>query len=110
MALQKSLTLENGVILNEAYIKISTFLFYNKTNESSYVEVRANVFKDQQARIDGKPEVISFVHKCTNPNFNEYFSLTVLNDENKNMISQAYAWMKTMTAYSGSIDMIDSKE
>jgi len=110
MGLQKQIELENGVILSAAYIKVSTFYFYNKSGDSSYVTLEVNIFKDQQARIDGKPEVAKFIHKCSDPKFTEYFSLSVLNDENKNMISQAYEWMKTMSIYSGATNILDSKE
>ena len=110
MGLQKQIELESGVILPSAYIKISTFYFYNKSGDSSYVNIEVNIFKDQQARLDGKPEVAKFIHKCSEPKFNEYFSLVVLNGENINMISQSYEWMKTMNIYSGSSDIQDSKE
>ncbi len=110
MALQKQIELDNGVILENAYIKIATFYFYNPSTDNSYVDLEVNIFKDQQARQDGKPEVSKFTHKCTDPNFTNYFSLPVLNGENKNMISQAYEWMKSMTLYSGAIDIQDGKE
>ncbi len=110
MALQKQITLDNGIILTNAYIKISSFYFFNKVGDNSYVNIEISIFKDQQARIDGKPEVIRFNHKCADPKFTEYFSLAVLNDQDKNMISQAYEYMKTMSIYSGASSIQDSKE
>jgi len=110
MGLQKRIELDNGVILENAYIKIANIALSNKSGEESYVLVDINIFKDLQARIDGKPEVTKFVHKCTNSNFITYFSIPVLNAANKNIISQSYEWLKTMSLYSGSIDIQDSKE
>lgn len=110
MGLQKRIELDNGIVLENAYAKIATLYLYNKSGEESYVTVEVNIFKDVQSRIDGKPEVTKFVHKCSNSNFITYFSIPVLNAANKNIISQAYEWMKTMSLYSGSIDIQDSKE
>jgi hypothetical protein len=110
MAFQKRIELDNGIVLENAYIKISSLCFYNKVNDDSYVTVDVNIFKDQQARLDGKPEVTKYTYKCSGTYFTQYFSLSVLNAENVNMISQAYAWMKTMTLYSGATDIQDGKE
>lgn len=110
MALQKQITLNNGVTLTEAYIKISLFEFSNKANDVSCVRLEVNVFKDKSARDEGRPEVTKFVHKISNPTFTEYFSLSVLNQENVNMISQAYNYLKTIAVYSGALDIQDNKE
>lgn len=110
MALQKLIELDNGIILSAAYIKISTFYFFNKANDNSYVTLEVNIFKNQQARSEGKPEVAKFTHRCNDPKFTEYFSLSVLNATDTNMISQGYEWMKSMSTYSGAIDIEDSKE
>jgi hypothetical protein len=110
MGLQKQIELESGVVLPEAYAKVATFYFYNTAGDNSYVNIEVNIFKDKEARDAGKPEVAKFVHKCSNPKFTEYFSLSVLNDVDKNMISQSYEWLKTMSIYSGATDIEDSKE
>jgi len=110
MALIKQIELDNGIILTDAYIKIETFSFYNKSGDNSYALIEVNIFKDQQARLDGKPEVSKFIYKCTDPNFSLYFSLSALNNVDVNMISQSYEWLKTMNTYSGATDAHDSKE
>lgn len=110
MALQKQINLNSGVSLTDAYIKISSFEFSNKANDVSYVRLEVNIFKDKSARDDGRPEVTKFVHKIDNPAFTEYFSLSILNQENVNMISQAYNYLKTMAVYSGALDIQDDKE
>jgi hypothetical protein len=110
MALQKQITLDNGVTLTEAYIKIASFEFSNKASDVSYVRLEVNVFKDKTARDSGRPEVTKFVHKIGDPLFTEYFSLSILNQVDKNMISQAYSYLKTMSVYSGAMDIQDDKE
>jgi len=110
MALQKQISLDNGVVLSEAYIKISSFTFSNKSNDVSFARIEVSVFNNKNARDGGRPEVTKFVHKCGDPQFTEYFSLSILNGENINMISKAYNWLKTMGIYSGATDITDSKE
>ena len=110
MALIKQIELDNGIILTEAYIKVSSVIFYNKANDNSYVKIDVNIFKDQQARIDAKPEVTKFIYKISDPKFTEYFSISVLNVINKNIISQAYIYLKTLNTFSGATDVSDSKE
>lgn len=110
MALIKQIELDNGIILEEAYIKVSTIKYYNKANDNSYVKLDVNIFKNQQARIDGKPEVTKFIYKISDPKFTEYFSISILNALNKNIMSQAYIYLKTLNTFSGSTDVSDSKE
>ena len=110
MALQKYIELDSGVILENAYIRISTIYFYNRIGDNSYVQIDVTVHKDLQARLDEKPEVTKFTYKCAEPAFTNYFSLTALNVANVNLISQAYNWLKTMSLYSVAVDIHDSKE
>ena len=110
MALIKEIGLANGIILSDAYIKISNVEYYNKVNDSSHVKIYVNIFYNQQAREDGKPEVTKFTYKVENPKFIEYFSLSVLNEEDNNIVSQSYKYLKTLNTFSGSTDIVDSKE
>lgn len=110
MALQKQIKLINGVELPNAYLKISEFVFYNQANNPSFVKIEISVFKDQESRQSGLPEVTKFTHKFGEPKFSQWFSLSVLNIEGKNMISQAYELLKTLTTYSGATNVQDDKE
>lgn len=110
MALIKNITLENGISLSTAYIKIAEVLYFNHAHEVSFAEVVVNIYKDQQAREDGRPEVIQFKHRCSNSEFNTYFQLSVLSEVGKNVINQGYTWLKTKTMYSGATDSLDDKE
>ena len=110
MALIKQIELDNGIVLSDAYIKISNIEYNNKVNDSSYVKIYVNIFKDQQARLDGKPEVIKFIYNVGNPKFTNYFSLGILNEINKNIISQGYVYLTSLNTFSGATDIEDSKE
>jgi len=110
MALQKQIKLMNGIELPNAYIKISTFDFYNKVNDSNYVKIEVSIFKDKDARNNGRPEVIKFIHKFSEPKFSEYFNINTLNQADTNFLKQSYSLLKTMDVYSGAIDIQDDKE
>jgi len=110
MALIKQIELDNGIILSDAYIKISNIEYNNKANDNNNVKIYVNIFKNQQARIDMKPEVTKFIYNVNDPKFTTYFSLSVLNEINKNIVSQSYNYLKTLTTFSGATDIIDSKE
>ncbi len=107
MGLQKNITLDNGINLPNAYMKISSCNYIN----GYHCVVSVNIYKDKTARVDNKSEVIKFKHSCSKiEEFEEYFSYTVLNQESINIISQSYLWLKTLSFYSDSIDVTDLKE
>ena len=109
MALTKSVTLNTGVELTNAYMKVSEVHLYNHASDSSYVIINVNIFKDQTARESGKPEVLKAQYKVY-AEFQVYFGLNVLSQEGKNSISQGYEYLKTLAFYSDATDVIDSKE
>lgn len=110
MALIKNITLESGINLPTAYIKISEVNYQNYAYQASYVELVISVFKDQAARSAGKVEVVKFVHRCTGTPFETYFQLSVLSEEGKNVINQGYNWLLTLNTYSGATSVLDDKE
>lgn len=110
MAIQKSLELESGIILPEAYIRIDTFNYISRVNENSRVELSILVYKDLLSRQMNKPEVITLTQVCTGDDFNTYFDLTVLEQPGVNILSQAYNWLKTLDFFKDAIDVIGNKE
>jgi hypothetical protein len=105
MGLQKELTLDNGIYLPEAYIKIISCNYICDYHTS----VKVNIYKDFNAYSDDKTSVTTLTHICTD-DFNTYFDLTVLNQENVNIISQSYEWLKTLEFYKDAIDVPEQKE
>jgi len=97
MALQMSLTLENGVVLENAYLRICQMNFEYK--DVSVVDVVLNVYKDQTSYNNGKPEITQLKHRCSGGNFLTYFSQAYLNNLNKNHISSAYEWLLSLEPY-----------
>ena len=105
MALQKNITLDNGINLPKAYIRIISINFIT----NAHIVINVGVYKNKTSRNDKKPEVIKFKHICTNE-YNNYFDLNILNQENVNIVSQSYLWLKTLPFYSDTIDDMDLKE
>ncbi len=105
MALQKNITLDNGINLPESYIMISSVNYINGYHST----VKVNIYKDRSARLSGKSEVVKFQHLCVD-DFPVYFSYSVLDQEGVNIISKGYEYLKTLPFYSDTIDVIDPKE
>ncbi len=101
MALQATITFENGITLQEAYIVIKDIvMIYSQPNIAT---ITVLIYKDQTAFNDEKSEVISLVHKSTNVSFNTYFSEDVLNEAFKNPLSQGYLFLQSLDFYGGAI-------
>lgn len=110
MALTKSVTLNNGVELPNAYIKIFRMEYNNHATTPSCTIIYVNIYKDKDARDQFKPEVISYQYCVRNELFEQYFDLNVLSQDGKNMISQAYEYLKTMDFYLDASNVVDTKE
>jgi hypothetical protein len=101
MGMQKNITLDNTINMPEAYIKIGSFLMV----PNSHIVINVNIYKDFAARQANKPTVVDFSHTCNGAQYFEYFSPSVMLQEGKCMLSQAYLWLKTLPFYSTAIDI-----
>lgn len=110
MALIKYILLDSGITLPEAYVKIVNVEYSNKVGEPPFAQIKLNIYKDQQARVDERPEVITMEFRCSGNDFDNYLSLSVLDEVDKNLISQCYSWLKTTKLFSGSTDVVDVEE
>ena len=99
MALQGSMTFDNGITLSSAYLKvIEVCLKYGVNDNSAGIGVL--IYKDKAAHDDGLPEVIEINHVVDDGNFKTYFSEAVLGEVGKTSLSQAYVYLKTLPQYS----------
>ena len=110
MALKKQVTLDSGVTLEEAYIKIRSLECFNHSNYDSYVIINVAIFFNQEARNSHKPEVITFSYKVTGDAFTQYFAFNVIKQEGVHPVSQAYLYLKTLSFYADAEDVLDIKE
>ena len=99
MALRGSITLGNGVTLPSAYLIVNQVMVSYKINDK-YVNVEVLIYTNSTAFNNGNPEVLSLAHKCSDGDFTTYFDETVLDDSGKTPLTQAYAWLKTLSQYS----------
>lgn len=102
MGLQQSLTLNNGIILEFSYIRIYN-IELNISNVKT-VKISVTVHKDKPAFDDYKPEVLTLSHACSSSEYEEYFSEIILNQLDKNIISQSYQYLKDII-YTTAIDV-----
>ncbi len=110
MALQKNITLDNGVVIENAYIKLCEVNYHNKVGEPNSACLCVTIFKDKTYRDANKPEVAKMRYIVSGDNFNLFFSLPVLSQAEKNIVIQGYEFMKTLPFYADAIDVEDSKE
>jgi hypothetical protein len=104
MALQQNVDLPSDINLATAYLKIRCVrLVY--VDAVTTVEVIIDVYKDLAARTAGKEPVTTFLHKCIAPDVVTYFGDSMLNAIDKNPRSVGYAWLKSLTDYSGASDV-----
>ena len=110
MALRKNIKLDNGIEIENAYLKICDVLYYNKVGETSYVSMTVSVHKDEESRLNRLPEVTQLKYKITDTSFNTFFSLSALSIHGNNIINQGYKYLKTLSMYNNAIDVVDEKE
>jgi hypothetical protein len=92
MALQQSLTLNNGIVLDSAYIRI--FNIELNTTIVKSIKISIAIYKDKSSFDEYKPEVLTLYHSCSSSDYETYFSESILNQLNKNIISQSYQYLK----------------
>jgi hypothetical protein len=97
MGLQLSMSFENGIYLETAYLVISNIqLLYKDVSEAV---ITLSVYKDKSSYDAGKPEIINIKHVCSGSQFESYFSIPSLSLEGKNPIDNAYEWLLLQEAY-----------
>jgi len=102
MALQQSLNLSNGISLESAYIRIYNIeLLLNDVNT---IKISVTIHKDKSSYDAQKPEVLILSHTCSSSDYNTYFLESILNELNKNIISQSYEYLKDII-YTTAIDV-----
>ncbi len=104
MALQKTLIFDTEVELTAAYIIVTNInISYFSTDPYAIVDVA--IYKDATAYSNEAPEHITFTHKCIGAEFTAYFNEPILNDLDSTPLIQAYAWLLTLSLYSGATEV-----
>lgn len=106
MALVKNVTLNSGINLPNAYIRVKRVDLYN----GRQVEITVEIYKDKVARNGNKSAVAEFTHKCTDQYY-DYFSCDILRVEGISVLMKSYDFIKENVAfYADAIDDYDLKE
>jgi len=98
MALQTSYADVFGTTHGSAYLKVDSVTVYDDSASISF-----SVYKDASARSKGdassqKRAVYSSIVNVTDSAFNTYFADSVLDDNTKSPVGQAYIYLKTLSS------------
>lgn len=93
MALQKTKQLQNGIIVNDAYIRIDTISGYK-----GGIAISVNSYISRQAFLDGAPYLEQKFYTFV-PNTN-----TKANE----MWTQGYSHLKSLDEYSDALDLFEN--
>lgn len=84
MALQKTIVLENGLSINDAYIRIDAISGYKKE-----IQISVNSYISQQDFINNKPYLEQ----------NFYNFIPNIDESSLNFIKQGYVYLKSLDKY-----------
>lgn len=101
MALQKDIEFDNGIILDDAYIKITSILI--EYTAPPILTIKVSIYKNVASYAGGKPAIERLEYKCTDPEYTTYFANEKF--ENFNPQALAYEYLKTLPFYSGAISL-----
>lgn len=124
MALKKAFEMGGGVILSNAYHRISNAGLQRPVpvDGTCYdlVAMKVDIYRDVEARNQGLSPVRSYHHSAycnkdssSNPEFCQFFDYSALDGTNVNLIGQSYGYLKTQSDVNGmdvNIDYTDSTD
>jgi hypothetical protein len=101
MALQISTRLENGITLNEAYVKVTEVsIRISGAVDDKCVHITVGIYADALSREEGYNSVMYKTYSTTNQaEYTNYFGNEVLNQLEVNPTSQAYEFLKTLPGF-----------
>ena len=108
MGFKTGITTADGTEYTDAYFKIQNVSCYDLANRRC--EFKLSVYKDKTARDAGKsklkggmPTITRYV--VTGDDFDAYFADSILDDADKNITKQCYAYAKAQDDYSSVTDI-----
>ena len=99
MAIQKSITDDRGVLHAEAYAKITTLVM---EHNGVFIKIAVYHNADTRSKSDKTNMKMPILESSTvikGSAYTTYFNESVLKEENKSPLTQAYAWLKTVEEF-----------
>jgi hypothetical protein len=91
MAIQKAISLPNGIELSNAYHKVTMLIFWLREKRAVF---ELSIYKDADARKENKKSVMSFQCDIKGDDFDKFLSTMTLDNANTNPIKQVYTYIK----------------
>lgn len=101
MALVMAVSFPTGIELPSVYHRV-TRADLDYEYKMAYMTIK--LFKDEQARNDGKYNISESVHAIYSDQFDVYFDSELLSGEGKTVIGSCYEYLKTLPEFAGAID------
>lgn len=105
MALEIATTTESGLELDSAYVKITTALIFNGETEPSTIVLTVCTFANQDARLQGFKPLLIETYPVDDEDYETYFGISVLDQQDVNPIKQAYEYLKTFPQFENGKDV-----
>ena len=102
MSIQQNVTLDNGIIIPEAYIIIGNI---NINYIEQTVSITAVYYYNVSIYQSGFPEVITINYKCNSDEYGTYFSELILKQLNKSLLSQAESFLLNLPSFNGAVQI-----
>lgn len=105
MALQGLVSLNSGIDMTSAYLMVTHVDMNIVPGDVPTTVITVLVYKDKESKDSGKVEVTQYTKICTGSDCETYFGDTVFESGGTNPRKQAYTFLKTLSAYSGFIEV-----
>lgn len=93
---------KTGISVDDAYLRIRSVSVLNPANGGT--EIAYDVFESQTARDNDKAPFASYKAVASGADGDTYFGEDVLDDAGKTVLKQAYAYLKSLSEFSGATD------
>lgn len=102
MALQLSFTDDRGFTSPTAYFRV---IHVEAGWLNKHAVIFVHIYKDQQARDDGKRPMGQLRFQVVDAQFDALFSIDTLSSADNNPVRSVYSWLKSKPEFSGATDV-----
>jgi|SRR6056297_641849 len=103
MGLQKEITFDNGMTLNDGYSVI--YKLEQNIFPIESIEIIIRIYYNKQMFDDNRPAVDEMTYNVQGNDYDLFFSDFELNKSDQTLVTQAYSYLKSLSVYNGAIEI-----